>query len=1178
MKILLNSNHLLISLSLFIINFSAVAQIEFELRNKEWSEIFTQDVYDYYNNHVFNNENDYNTLIYINPDYSGSDSNGSITHPFKNLNDVNKSLSNTAYLIKRGTSQDWNNISGAIVLTGNNIMLGAYGEGEMPFATGSTVEFLGENTLIRDLYLETVRFGRTPGAPHANNGKIFNSRFSGGNELAAFGINYQIIGVEIFEKQRNGIHFIGHNPNSDSHIEIGYSHIHTINQVWTPETDQWTASGDCIQVRNFRGTYYIHNNILDKSDNGNKAVIFFNPHEYTEHVEGLVENNYVYAGFSYPDGSSGLIFKRISQHNTEKHHHVTIRNNVIIGHEFTYQGITYYSDRGVGGSQSRFTVYGNIFIDLKTPIWLGDGSSGQNLTYNNTIINTKGGGKPINQSTQQGIPFMFNNIFPDNSHSSPPQSGGNIYLNNLPGGTTVNDLFTDPANEDYRLKQGSIAINGGTWESWMEEDWTHDLSGTTVSQDNNIDIGALQFTQGSVPEPPFTINITILGSGLVTKNPDKLEYDLNESVQLTATPETGWDFTGWSGNLTGTTNPVTIVMNNDKNITATFQEITYQVQAQANPDAGGQISGTGIFTHGETVSLIATPSTGYSFVNWTENGNIVSQNPEYSFTVTENRNLTAHFFIETYSVSITADPTSGGSINGAGSYNSGENVTINAQPNAGYSFVNWTENGNVVSNNSQFSFIINTDREFTAHFIINYHNIQGEPNPQDGGSINGTGFYNYGEAATLIANPTTGFFFVSWSENGNIVSQNPEYTFTVTNDRYLVALFAEEVYILNLASSPSYGGITTGAGNYTYGSTVTAGAIPNPGYLFLSWTQDGNVISEDRFYNFQITQDLDLTANFEAIDYHIQVFSAPPEGGIAIGGGWYEYGQIVSLVAFPAGDHVFLHWIENDSIVSVNSNYTFFATSDAEITAMFLPIEQMVQIDVDSWPPGFAFIEGAGEYPPDNLVNIKATPMDEDYTFLGWTENGVFIGNKNPFTFIATQDRNITASFAYMPGKFEIQAFLSIPDAGIIYGTGNYTKGELAILQAELHSDATFIGWKNIAGQIVSRKNPYTFEVNRDMLLEAIIELKTTLPIENNPDVIVYPNPSDGRFFASINEPAELSVFNSYGVIVARRLVNSSNFQINLNELPTGIYLLRFKTESDLFTSKIIIKKTRVKH
>ena len=57
----------------------------------------------------------------------------------------------------------------------------------------------------------------------------------------------------------------------------------------------------------------------------------------------------------------------------------------------------------------------------------------------------------------------------------------------------------------------------------------------------------------------------------------------------------------------------------------------------------GSISGT--FNYGESCTLVATPNADYHFVNWTENGNMVSTDASYSFTVTEDADLVANFAI-----------------------------------------------------------------------------------------------------------------------------------------------------------------------------------------------------------------------------------------------------------------------------------------------------------------------------------------------------------------------------------------------------------------------------------------------------------------------------------------------------------------------------------------------------
>lgn len=74
---------------------------------------------------------------------------------------------------------------------------------------------------------------------------------------------------------------------------------------------------------------------------------------------------------------------------------------------------------------------------------------------------------------------------------------------------------------------------------------------------------------------------------------------------------------------------------------------TYTISASANPSIGGSFSGAKTYNSGEVATLIATPNAGYSFVNWTENGTAVSDNPTYNFTVNINRTLVANFILNT---------------------------------------------------------------------------------------------------------------------------------------------------------------------------------------------------------------------------------------------------------------------------------------------------------------------------------------------------------------------------------------------------------------------------------------------------------------------------------------------------------------------------------------------------
>ena len=70
---------------------------------------------------------------------------------------------------------------------------------------------------------------------------------------------------------------------------------------------------------------------------------------------------------------------------------------------------------------------------------------------------------------------------------------------------------------------------------------------------------------------------------------------------------------------------------------------SFQITASTNPQEGGAVAGAGTYDSGATVTLTATASEGYAFVNWTENDEVVSTEATYSFTVTGDRTLMANF-------------------------------------------------------------------------------------------------------------------------------------------------------------------------------------------------------------------------------------------------------------------------------------------------------------------------------------------------------------------------------------------------------------------------------------------------------------------------------------------------------------------------------------------------------
>ena len=158
----------------------------------------------------------------------------------------------------------------------------------------------------------------------------------------------------------------------------------------------------------------------------------------------------------------------------------------------------------------------------------------------------------------------------------------------------------------------------------------------------------------------FALSITAT-NGTVTPNSAGSPYDSGTAVSLTPAPATGYQFTGWSGDLTGTANPGLITMNSAKSVTATFAIITYTLTV--NPGTGGTVTPTSPTTvnYGAATAITATPSTGYKFVNWTVTagtGATIASATSASTTVTltgGNATVTANFQVLACSWTATTD-------------------------------------------------------------------------------------------------------------------------------------------------------------------------------------------------------------------------------------------------------------------------------------------------------------------------------------------------------------------------------------------------------------------------------------------------------------------------------------------------------------------------------------------
>jgi len=136
----------------------------------------------------------------------------------------------------------------------------------------------------------------------------------------------------------------------------------------------------------------------------------------------------------------------------------------------------------------------------------------------------------------------------------------------------------------------------------------------------------------------YTLNVNVVGQGAVSLSPEGGEYLEGTEVEMTATPIEGFDFVGWSGDLSSTDNPLTVTMDTNMNVTATFEPSKYALNVTIV--GNGSVTPTNGDYSGE-VFLTAVPDEGWAFENWS--GDATGTDNPLFLSMSEDKNITATF-------------------------------------------------------------------------------------------------------------------------------------------------------------------------------------------------------------------------------------------------------------------------------------------------------------------------------------------------------------------------------------------------------------------------------------------------------------------------------------------------------------------------------------------------------
>ena len=152
-------------------------------------------------------------------------------------------------------------------------------------------------------------------------------------------------------------------------------------------------------------------------------------------------------------------------------------------------------------------------------------------------------------------------------------------------------------NSGATVQLTATAADGYTFTSWSG-DATGSTNPLSVAMTSNKNITA-NFT--IIPIVTYTLTTTAT-NGTVAKSPNQINYNSGATVQLTATAAADYRFGSWTGDATGSTNPLSVSMVSDKNITANFIAVTPPVALGTIANFGAYGGSAGITNQGvETV-------------------------------------------------------------------------------------------------------------------------------------------------------------------------------------------------------------------------------------------------------------------------------------------------------------------------------------------------------------------------------------------------------------------------------------------------------------------------------------------------------------------------------------------------------------------------------------------------
>ncbi len=693
--------------------------------------------------------------------------------------------------------------------------------------------------------------------------------------------------------------------------------------------------------------------------------------------------------------------------------------------------------------------------------------------------------------------------------------------------------------------------------------------------------------------PEYSVTISVNGNGTVT-GANTGTYLEGTELTLTATPAEHYEFTGWTGDVESTDNPLTITVDGDKNITANFAKKQYTLTVQANDAAKGDVTGSGTYEYGTEVQITATPKAGYEFIGWS-NGS--KENP-LTISMEEDTELTANFrAILASSITLNAHPVKDYSASIVGTMKraiqNGENTIVLTHEADGtphiYNIAHATKTVTEISQEGVVAidpdnagdFLAISDIALTADgklVACNYMLCQNTASYVDAGYKRGTTrFYIWDE---IDGDPT--LWFTS-QQSVNYYRAKVGYTMALkgtSDDAWVIvagfnnnatgpARF-DHYHLVNGSKSTTSPSKAVNMSYSAIGSTYEISASP---LADGNWVLDGELAVPTEFVESKDNQEMTIftpiaegvlgkkyngatyLANYN--DHHLMI--APyADGDEKLAGvkvlGVSDGFAAATLVTTNAdlANAIDATTAAATAYVDGDGDLTIYLIADAKVYTFSEKVPAIVTYNVTATAGEGGTVEGSGPYEEGTTATLIAT-ADAHYDFVNWTEDGEVVSTTAEYSFIVTKDIELTANFQEH-AKYTITASAADNTMGYVTGAGTYYIGETVTLKATAKTGYYFTGWSDS-----NTDNPRTFTATENVTLQA--NFATAYPRVYAYDLDVADNGDSYTFSFKPNTNAvsgNLLLYNEDGTAVVQTHVISTaivahtatSITLNKTELP----------------------------